>query len=67
MKIYVVGSLNMDLVIRAPYMPENGVTISGEGFMTNPGGKGANQATAIGKLAARRTWSAAWARLSGTS
>lgn len=50
MKIYVVGSLNMDLVIRAPYMPENGVTISGEGFMTNPGGKGANQATAIGKL-----------------
>ena len=40
----------MDLVIRAPFMPENGVTISGEGFMTNPGGKGANQATAVGKL-----------------
>lgn len=50
MKIYVVGSLNMDLVIRAPYMPDNGVTISGEGFMTNPGGKGANQAVAVGKL-----------------
>ena len=50
MKIFVVGSLNMDLVIRAPFMPENGVTISGEGFMTNPGGKGANQAAAIGKL-----------------
>lgn len=50
MKIFVVGSLNMDLVIKAPYMPENGVTISGEGFMTNPGGKGANQAAAIGKL-----------------
>ena len=50
MKIFVVGSLNMDLVIRAPFMPENGVTISGEGFMTNPGGKGANQATAVGKL-----------------
>lgn len=50
MKIYVAGSLNMDLVIRAPFMPENGMTISGEGFMTNPGGKGANQAAAIGKL-----------------
>lgn len=40
----------MDLVIRAPFMPENGMTISGEGFMTNPGGKGANQAAAVGKL-----------------
>ncbi len=50
MKIFVVGSLNMDLVIKAPYMPENGVTMHGEGFMTNPGGKGANQAAAIGKL-----------------
>ena len=40
----------MDLVIKAPYMPENGVTMHGEGFMTNPGGKGANQAAAIGKL-----------------
>ena len=50
MKIYIAGSLNMDLVIRAPFMPENGVTISGEGFMTNPGGKGANQAAAVGKL-----------------
>ena len=50
MAIFIVGSLNMDLVIKAPFMPENGVTISGEGFMTNPGGKGANQATAVGKL-----------------
>lgn len=49
-KIFVVGSLNMDLVVRAPFMPENGMTISGDGFMTNPGGKGANQAAAIGKL-----------------
>lgn len=49
-KIFVVGSLNMDLVIHAPYMPENGVTLTGSGFMTNPGGKGANQAAAVGKL-----------------
>ena len=50
MKIFVVGSWNMDLVINAPFMPENGMTIGGEGFMPNPGGKGANQAAAIGKL-----------------
>jgi len=50
MKVFVVGSLNMDLVVKAPFMPENGVTIDGEGFMTNPGGKGANQACAVGKL-----------------
>lgn len=50
MKIFVIGSLNMDLVIKAPYLPVNGETLSGEGFMTNPGGKGANQATACGKL-----------------
>ena len=39
MRIYIVGSLNMDLVIRAPRVPEGGETISGEGFMTNPGGR----------------------------
>jgi len=50
MKLFVVGSINMDLVIRAPFMPENGMTIKGDSFMTNPGGKGANQAVAIKKL-----------------
>ena len=48
-KIYVVGSINMDLVINAYVMPENGMTVTGGGFMTNPGGKGANQAVAIAK------------------
>ncbi len=50
MAIYIVGSLNMDLTIRAPRIPEAGETISGEGFMTNSGGKGANQAVAAAKL-----------------
>ena len=50
MKIFIVGSLNMDLVIKAPFMPENGVTITGSDFMTNSGGKGANQAAAVAKL-----------------
>ena len=50
MKIFIVGSINMDLVIKSPVMPENGVTLTGSDFMTNPGGKGANQAVAVAKL-----------------
>ena len=49
-KVIVVGSLNTDLVIRAPYCPKGGETLTGEGFMVNCGGKGANQATAAAKL-----------------
>lgn len=49
-RIIVVGSLNMDLVIETPKMPQIGQTLMGTGFMTSPGGKGANQAVAVGKL-----------------
>ena len=49
-KIFIVGSLNYDLVINAPYMPKGGETLKGSDFMTNAGGKGANQAYACGKL-----------------
>lgn len=49
-KIYIAGSLNMDLTIKSPYMPKAGETITGSDFITNGGGKGANQATAAGKL-----------------
>ena len=52
MKIYVVGSINMDLVICADVVPEKGQTLSGYGFMTNPGGKGANQAVAAARSGA---------------
>lgn len=48
--IYILGSLNTDLVIKSPYMPISGETITGSDFMTNYGGKGANQAVACGKL-----------------
>ena len=51
-KVFVFGSLNMDLVIHSPYLPQKGETMYGSGFMTNPGGKGANQAAAAGKLGA---------------
>lgn len=49
-KIAVVGSLNMDVVIETPHMPECGETISGKNVTMVPGGKGANQAYAVGKL-----------------
>ena len=48
-KIYVVGSINMDLIINTDIVPEAGMTVTGYGFMTNPGGKGANQAVAVAK------------------
>ena len=49
-KICVIGSLNMDLVIQSPKQPIMGETLMGSGFFTTQGGKGANQAVAIGKL-----------------
>ena len=50
MNIVVVGSLNMDLVVRTPRHPEIGETIIGTQFQTFPGGKGANQAVAAARL-----------------
>jgi len=51
--ILVVGSINMDLVIRGPHMPSPGETVLGSGFKTCPGGKGANQAVAVARLGGR--------------
>ncbi len=48
--ILVVGSINMDLVVRSPRMPAPGETILGDDFKTFPGGKGANQAVAVARL-----------------
>ena len=50
--ILVVGSLNTDLVVRAPRFPLPGETISGEDLQVIPGGKGANQAVAASRLGA---------------
>ncbi len=51
-EILVVGSLNADLVVRAPHFPAPGETITGEDLATIPGGKGANQAVAAARLGA---------------
>ena len=49
-KVLVVGSLNMDFVINTDQMPVPGETVLGNTFSLCPGGKGANQAYAIGKI-----------------
>jgi len=51
--ILVVGSINMDLVVKAERMPRGGETLVGSGFTQAPGGKGANQAAACARLGAR--------------
>jgi len=51
-KIVVVGSSNMDLVVKSPRIPAKGETILGGNFIMTPGGKGANQAVAAAKLGA---------------
>ena len=49
-QILVVGSLNMDVVAVAPRIPVVGETIIGSKYLTEPGGKGANQAYAAARL-----------------
>ncbi|MGH9605090.1 MAG: ribokinase [Terracidiphilus sp.] len=48
--IVIVGSATMDLVTRTPCIPRTGETLIGTAFETTPGGKGANQAVAAGRL-----------------
>jgi ribokinase len=50
--IVVVGSLNMDFVVQVEQLPAPGQTVLGREFQMIPGGKGANQAVAAGKLGA---------------
>src|SRR5436305_9051510 len=50
--LVVVGSLNMDFVVSVERLPAPGETVLGRDFQMIPGGKGANQACAAGKLSA---------------
>ncbi len=51
--ITVIGSLNMDFVVQVERLPRPGETVLSGGFASIPGGKGANQACAAGKLGGR--------------
>ena len=48
--IVVVGSINLDLVCVGKKIPAPGETVWGSQFQTFHGGKGANQAVAVGRL-----------------
>lgn len=54
-KVVVVGSINMDLVTTLSRVPVGGETMFGNTFSQIPGGKGANQAVAIGKILGNAT------------
>lgn len=46
-RVLVIGSISIDNVIYTSVLPEPGTTVYGESFLSNIGGKGANQACAI--------------------
>ena len=50
--VYVVGSVNQDLVVRLPSLPRPGETVTGGTFERHGGGKGANQAVAAARAGA---------------
>jgi ribokinase len=51
--VCVVGSLHLDIMVRAPYLPRTGETLIGEAWWWKPGGKGGNQALAAARHGAR--------------
>jgi ribokinase len=55
-QITVVGSTNMDMVVKTTHLPTPGETVLGGSFFMNPGGKGANQAVAIARLGGEATF-----------
>lgn len=55
-KIFVLGSINIDNVAYTKVLPQPGITVEGDSFLSNIGGKGANQACAAHFLGANVTY-----------
>ena len=51
-RVTVLGSLNIDISVTVPRLPEPGATVLGSTARFTPGGKGANQAVAAARLGA---------------
>ena len=48
--VAIIGSLNIDHILKVDKLPVLGETVSSNNYILSEGGKGANQAVAIGKL-----------------
>ena len=55
-KVFVLGSINIDNVVYTRVLPQPGITVEGDSFLSNIGGKGANQACAAHFLGADVTY-----------
>lgn len=49
-RILILGSINMDVMLHVPHLPQPGETLMTSELITMPGGKGANQALAVSRL-----------------